>query len=392
MIRLNFTSEEIDHLQKDSLSHPHPFVRRKAMTLLLKNKGMPHHKICETVGICGNTLRKYCKGFRDKGIDFIEAINFYKPESSLKTFEQAIHDYFQRSPPTSIKQACSEIGDLTDVYLKPTQMRSYVKNLGVGYRKVCGIPAKVDIEKQRLFKEQKLDPRLEEAKAGKRTVYFVDAAHFGLGAFLGFLWSLSRIWVKTPSGRQRFNVLGALNAVTKELLTVTNDTYITSIQVCELLKIIAQSSALPITIVLDNAKYQRCKLVMNLAEQLSVELLFLPPYSPNLNLIERVWKFVKKRCLSSLYYPDFASFREAISSFVSQMHKTHKNELHSLLTLTLSDIQPRSGQECGQISINKLHKQQSFAQESRTIHHWEVDRVHNVHYCMCKMRGSSGHL
>ena len=333
MIKLNFSIEDIDCLQKFSASHPHPFVRRKALALLLKSKGIAHHKICETVGICGNILRKYCKCYQDKGLEFVEAINFYKPESCLKIFEQVIRDYFQKSPPTSIKQACSEIGDLTGVYLKVTQMRSYVKKLGVGYRKVCGVPAKADVEKQRLFKEQELDPRLEEAKAGKRTVYFVDAAHFVLGAFLGFLWSLSRILVKTPSGRQRFNVLGALNAITKELLTVTNDTYITSIQVCELLRIIAKSSPLPITIVLDNAKYQRCKLVMNLAKELGIELLFLPPYSPNLNLIERVWKFVKKQCLSSLYYPDFASFRGAISSFVNQMHKTHKNELLSLLTL-----------------------------------------------------------
>jgi transposase len=333
MIKLNFSTEDIDQLQKYSFSHHHPFVRRKALSLLLKSKGVPHKKICDTVGICGNTFCKYCKGYRNKGIEFVKEINFYKPESCLKTFEQVIRDYFQQSPPTSINQACLEIGDLTDMYLKPTQMRSYVKKLGVRYRKVCGIPAKVDTEQQRLFKEQKLDPRLEEAKAGNRTVYFVDAAHFVLGAFLGFLWSLSRVLVKTPSGRQRFNVLGALNAITKELLTVTNDTYITSIQVCELLRIIAKSSIIPITIVLDNAKYQRCKLVMNLAEELGIELLFLPPYSPNLNLIERVWKFVKKRCLSSLYYPDFASFREAISSFVNQMHKTHKNDLHSLLAL-----------------------------------------------------------
>jgi transposase len=333
MIKLNFLTDDIHRLQNLVNTHPHHFVRRKALALLLKSKGLPHHKICETVDICGNTFHKYCKGYQDKCIEFVEEINFYKPESCLKTFEQVIRDYFQKSPPTSIKQACSEIADLTGVYLKPTQMRSYVKKLGAGYRKVCGIPAKVDVEKQRLFKEQELDPKLEEAKAGKRTVYFVDAAHFVLGAFLGFLWSLSRILVKTPSGRQRFNVLGALNAITKELLTVTNDTYITSIQVCELLKIIAQNSVNPITVVLDNAKYQRCKLVMNLAKELGIELLFLPPYSPNLNLIERVWKFVKKQCLNSLYYPDFASFREAISSFVNQMHETHKNELRSLLAL-----------------------------------------------------------
>lgn len=333
MIKLNFCVEDIDRLQKSSISHPHPFVRRKALALLLKSKGIAHHKICETVGICGNTLRIYCKGYRNKGIEFIESINFYKPQSCLKTFEQTIRDYLQNSPPASIKQACSQIAGLTGVHLKETQMRLYLKKLGAGYRKVCGIPAKADVEKQRLFKEKELDPRLEEAKEEKRTVYFIDAAHFVLGAFLGFLWSLSRILVKTPSGRQRFNVLGALNAITKELLTVTNDTYITSIQVCELLRIIAKSSPMPITIVLDNAKYQRCKLVMNLAKELGIELLFLPPYSPNLNLIERVWKFAKKQCLRSIYYPDFASFRGAISSFLNQMRKTHQNELLSLLTL-----------------------------------------------------------
>lgn len=333
MIKLKFPIEDIHRLQNLATTHPHPFVRRKALALLLKSQGLAHNKICATVGICGNTFHKYCKGYQDRRLEFVQEINFYKPEVCLKTFEQAIRDYFQKSPPASIKQACSEIGALTGVYLKPTQMRSYVKKLGARYRKVCGIPAKADVEKQRLFKERELEPRLKEAKAGKRTVYFVDAAHFVLGAFLGFLWSVSRIFVKTPSGRQRFNVLGALNAITKELVTVTNDTYITSIQVCELMRMLAKRSTIPITIVLDNARYQRCKLVMNLAEELHIELLFLPPYSPNLNLIERVWKFVKKQRLTSLYYPDFASFRGAISSFVSQMHKTHKNELHSLLTL-----------------------------------------------------------
>jgi hypothetical protein len=75
---------------------------------------------------------------------------------------------------------------------------------------------------------------LEEAKSGKRAVFFVDAAYFVLGAYLGFLWCFERLFVKSGSGRQRFNVLGALNAVTHELITVTNDTYINAQSVCEL--------------------------------------------------------------------------------------------------------------------------------------------------------------
>jgi transposase len=94
-------------------------------------------------------------------------------------------------------------------------------------------------------------------------------------------------------------VLGAINAISKELVLVTNTSYITSIEICQLLVKIAgrRRQAVPITIVLDNARYQRCKLVIAKAEELGIELLFLPPYSPNLNLIERLWKACQKGSL-----------------------------------------------------------------------------------------------
>ena len=63
------------------------------------------------------------------------------------------------------------------------------------------------------------------------------------------------------------------------------------------------------------------------------KILFLPPYSPNLNLIERLWKFVKKQCLYSVYYPDFVSFKKAISECLSKTDTEHKQALDSLLAL-----------------------------------------------------------
>ncbi len=151
---------------------------------------------------------------------------------------------------------------------------------------------------------------------------------------MGFLWCFERLFVKSSAGRQRFNVLGALNAVTHELITVTNDSYINAECVCELLhKIAALGLTVPITLVLDNARYQKCHLVFQLAESLNIELLYLTTYSPNLNLIERFWKFVKKQCLYSVYYPDFSSFKQSISNCLQHSHITHKKELDSLLTL-----------------------------------------------------------
>lgn len=333
MICLAFASEDIEQLRFLSLHHVHPFVRHKSLVLHLKSQNISHGKIACIAGICPNTVTSYIKGYHQHGMQFITAINFYKPQSQLRQWDDVIKNYIETSPPAFIKQACAEIGGLTGVTLKETQMRKHLKDLGVRCRKVCAIPAKVDIAAQEVFKEEKLEPRINEAIAGQRTVYFVDAAHFVLGAFLGMLWSLSRVFVRTPSGRQRFNVLGALNAVTKELLTITNDTYITGTQVCELLHLIRTKTIGNITLVLDNARYQRCKIVMALAEELRIELLFLPPYSPNLNLIERVWKFTKKQCLNSKYYPDFNSFREAITTTINTMHSEHACALKSLLTL-----------------------------------------------------------
>jgi transposase len=184
-----------------------------------------------------------------------------------------------------------------------------------------------------------LEPRIEQARAGQRFVFFVDAAHFVFSPFLGYLWCFVRMFIKAPSGRKRFNVLGALNALTHEMVTITNTGYINSYSVCKLLvKITQKCGNLPVSIVLDNARYQRCKLVQETAKLFDIELLYLPAYSPNLNLIERLWKFVKKKCLYSKYYSDFDSFTEAISQCLAKTSGCYKKELDSLLSLNFQSF------------------------------------------------------
>ncbi len=96
------------------------------------------------------------------------------------------------------------------------------------------IPARADPDEQIRYLEQEIEPRLAQAQAGQRAVFFGDAAHFVLAPFLGFLWSVVRVFLLAPAGRQRFNVWG-VNALTRALITVSNDTYLTAQSVCELL-------------------------------------------------------------------------------------------------------------------------------------------------------------
>jgi transposase len=162
---------------------------------------------------------------------------------------------------------------------------------------------------------------------------FVDAAHFVLSSFLGWIWCTARLFVKAASGRQRYNVLGAINAVSHELIHISNTTYINAESVCQLLWRIAGSGLrVPITLVLDNARYQHCRLVKEVAATLGIELLFLPSYSPNLNLIERLWKFVKKSVLNSRPHGSFEEFQRSIDQCLAELPTTHKSALQSLMT------------------------------------------------------------
>jgi len=168
----------------------------------------------------------------------------------------------------------------------------------------------------------------------------MDAAHFVFAPFVGMVWCFERLFVKAPSGRQRVNVLAALNAITHDIFTVQNLTYITAETVCELVRLLAGTQpGIPITVILDNARYQRCALVQTVAQELGIELLYLPTYSPNLNLIERLWKFIKKQCLDSKYYPDSKSFQQAIMGCIEQAPTKHREELKRLLILRFQTFQ-----------------------------------------------------
>lgn len=161
---------------------------------------------------------------------------------------------------------------------------------------------------------------------------FMDASHFVMGCdFLGRVYSRTRRFVRTFSGRRRFNVLGALDFVTGKVLTVTNDSYITATQVCEMLrKISMEYAGKKVRVILDNARYQKCQAVRELALELGIELLYIPPYSPNLNLIERFWKFVKGE-LRSKYYDNFSLFQNAINGLIQSATEKNRSRVAKLI-------------------------------------------------------------
>jgi transposase len=294
---------------------------------------LPHHEISRIARIGSDAVTRYLKEYNEGGLEAMGQLRIHCPVSSLQPYRDQIKSHFQDRPPHTIAQASHEIEILTGIKLSLSACRDFLrKRLGMRCRKMGVIPSKANPEKQEAFLTHVLEPLLEEEKQGKRKVFFVDAAHFVMGAFLGMLWCFERLFLKSSSGRKRYNVLGAFSVKGTDLVTITNDAYINSDTIVDLLfKISREHPDLPLTLIMDNARYQRCDKVMNKARDLGIDILFLPPYSPNLNLIERLWKFTKKKCLYNQYYETFCLFKEAIDDCLEKVKSTFSEQIKTLL-------------------------------------------------------------
>jgi hypothetical protein len=192
-----------------------------------------------------------------------------------------------------VVEAAATITELTGMARTPTQVRQFLNALGMKPRQVGMLPATADVDAQEAF---------------QKTV--------------------------------RLNVLAALNAISPELFTVENLTDIPAEPVGELWCLLAGAhQGIPITVFLDNARDQRGALGQAVAHEFGIECCFLPAYSPHLNLIARLGRFVKKPCLYSKYYPASTSFQHASLTCIQQAHTTHQEELHQFLTLRFQTCQ-----------------------------------------------------
>jgi transposase len=311
---ISFTAEDRRALVHDRFHHPDPRVQRKMEVLWLKSHGLNHDEIAVYADVSLRTVQRYLDEYLEGGLPRLRHCPLRKTTGALAEHQDSLEEYFQKHPLRSTKQAQAVIEQQTGIRRGLTQVRHFLKDhLGLRWRKTGAIPVppKKTVEEhareQDAFLREKLEPRLKQARRGRRQVYFVDAAHFVFAPFLGYLWCAVRMFVRAASGRKRYNVLGALDAVSHRLIRVTNYDYINAESVCALLRAVAEASVgLPITLVLDNARYQKCAVVQDLAKSLKIELLYLPSYSPNLNLIERLWRFLRKASLDSTYYEDFS--------------------------------------------------------------------------------------
>ena len=233
------------------------------------------------------------------------------------------------------KEVCAFVQRTFEVDYTPNAMTKLLKRLDFVYKKPKCVPAKADAAVQEQFAKETLLPLMAQANADT-PLYFVDGMHPSYTAHPGFGWIRRGVAreLKSNHSRVNVNINGALSWPDREVVHLEAEK-ITSEAMIALFETLAvrHPSATAINVVLDNASYNRSVAVKAYVstEGCRIRLVFLPPYSPNLNLIERLWWFLKKIALWNEYYPTFAGFKAAIDGFFRDLGQ-RREQLMSLIT------------------------------------------------------------
>lgn len=318
-----------------------PVIRQRMMVVDLRCRRLSSDVIASLVSVHPNSITNWVKLYITGGLPALLDLQHYRPHSDLVNYRDEILKDFNEQPPTSIGQARKRITALTGIHRSISRIRQFLKRvLGFKYRKyrrtAGGKHSVTELNAQQVhFLHQTLFPLLQKARrCPTHEVFFVDAVHPVQGFHQGQVWSLEPVVVRTSTGRHRVNVLGALNALRPEMYSVTEPAYVNAQTVCDLVRYLrAEHPGRSLHLIMDNARYQRCRLVESCARKNNVNLVFLPPYSPNLNLIERLWKLMKKEALAGKYYATKQEFEAAVIGFLDRLNDgQYEEQITSLLT------------------------------------------------------------
>jgi transposase len=279
------------------------------------------------------TLRNYVKRYQGGGINELITDHHKGSYAKLTTAELTeLDSHLQKDTYLTVEGIIVHVKKAYGVLYSISGMTDLLHRLKFTYKKSKLVPAKADRKKQEAFLENL--EKIKKNKGENDPILYMDGVHPQHNTMLAYGWikkGEDNI-IKSNTGRQRVNINGALDAQTHDVL-VREDESINALSTIALLKKIESNYPLAtvIYVVCDNARYYRSKLVSAFLTTSKIELLFLPPYSPNLNLIERLWKFMKKKILYNKYYEKFNEFKEVTLGFFENIDQ-YKNELDPLLT------------------------------------------------------------
>jgi len=322
------------------LKQAHKTIRDKKLADRIKavlslNAGYEYSQVAKILLLDEVTLRRYVKQYQEKGIEGLLEYRYaggktnlsVKQEEDLKAF---LRDHTQRTA----KDVAEHIRKAYGISFSLIGITKLLHRLGFTYKKPKIIPGKANRAKQEEFLKT-----YEETKAKLEVndrIYFLDSTHPEHNTRPSYGWILkgkkNDKFVKTNTGRERINLNGALNWSDKTAIVLEEETINKEATIHLLETIKKKQKSGKAYLILDNASHHHARIVKRwILHHRRFKLIFLPTYSPNLNLIERLWRFFHQRATWNRYFETFEEFRTTSLNFFKNIN-IYQKELSSLLT------------------------------------------------------------
>lgn len=313
----------------------------KLSVLILLDMDKDYDEIEAILGIGRGSISNCRKKYESEGLDkYLD--RHYVPymgklrEDDLKVLESEVSSGIY----SSAQEIQGYILQTFGIEYSLSAVRLILEKLNFVYKKTSEVPSNFDEAEQDAFLEQ-LVPFFGEI-GEKEAIFFVDAVHPQHNTRSTYAWIKrgEKKAIPTNSGRRRININGAMNAhKPQEVIVIEADTINAQATILLYEKIQAHNlDKEQIYVIGDNARYYRnAELQAWLDKNPRIVQLFLPTYSPNLNLIERLWKFLRKKVINTKFYKTFEEFRRAVLAFFNNIEQ-YKPELETLITFNFQRL------------------------------------------------------
>ena len=342
-MRINLTEAEVEELRAQHRMIKDGKSRDRIKAILLFNKGYTAVEISEILMIDETTLMEWKTRYLSRKDNVEWLLNLCKGYSGKlsKLETKKLETYVESNLISDSKQIQKYIRETFKKKYSISGVIALLHRLNFSYKQTTLIPSKADFEKQKEFKKNydEFAPQLKEDEA----LLFMDAVHPQHNTACTHAWIKKGTQKTIPSnsGRKRLNINGAYNPFTQDILFLEDKTINAEVVLAFFRQLESfYPNKATIYVVCDQAPYYRDQRIKEFLKSSRIELISLPTYSPNLNLIERLWKLLRKQVISSTYYAHFKDFKKAVFEFLNDHSKDFKALLRHFIGIKLHLFKP----------------------------------------------------
>lgn len=327
------SSEEIQELRVAHKSVKNKADAYRINAIILLGTGWSLDEVVDALLLDGETLRNYVMRYKQGGLEKLLEWNYKGGTSKLSMQDiELLSQELENSIYLNTKNICEFVKSQFSVNYTISGMTALLHRMGYVYKKPKLVPGNADAEAQEYFLNEYL--KFMRNKKENEAVFFIDAVHptWNSMAAYGWIKKGSTRELKSNSGRERLNIHGAMNAETFETTVIASELNVNADSTIALFQTLEKiyPCASVIHVILDNARYHFSAPVLEYAENSRIKLVFLPSYSPELNLIERLWRVFKKNVLYNKYYENFKAFKKSCIGFFENQ-SDHFEEIESIM-------------------------------------------------------------